>query len=300
MAWGCWTFASIPHVCGLVPGECLAGALYWRDLYSIAEEVGFSPPCLVTASPITIGNKELEAIVGEDPAREWQLWEAVGSPAGIPTQVLSAQATNLSIVGDCRFVSATFRLFKVPAGSRAGPAQVIYNGGIVGHERELVFDANFSFKVWGGMLGLCREELKLMKPLLSSILCDVGEKLCWRGWWVGAKGLCKPRGVQMYRRGRQMHALLCGKGRSWTSMVAFQNGLKPGAWVWSVFLQVLGQDTLRLSLSPSSGWVDGVPWETYPGPQACDHSSAPRKERWWMWMLRWLQSCGAPGLRRSS
>ncbi|NXT63928.1 AS3MT methyltransferase, partial [Chaetops frenatus] len=92
-------------------GECLAGALYWRDLYSIAEEVGFSPPRLVTASPITIGNKELEGIVG-----------------------------------DCRFVSATFRLFKVLAGSWAGPGQVIYNGGIVGHERELVFDANFTFK----------------------------------------------------------------------------------------------------------------------------------------------------------
>ncbi|NWZ80370.1 AS3MT methyltransferase, partial [Poecile atricapillus] len=92
-------------------GECLGGALYWKDLYSIAEEVGFSPPCLVTASPITIGDKQLEAIVG-----------------------------------DYRFVSATFRLFKVPAGSRARPAQVIYNGGIVGHERELVFDANFTFK----------------------------------------------------------------------------------------------------------------------------------------------------------
>ncbi|NXV69460.1 AS3MT methyltransferase, partial [Molothrus ater] len=92
-------------------GECLAGALYWRDLYGIAEEVGFSPPCLVTASPITIGDKELEGIVG-----------------------------------DCRFVSATYRLFKVPAGSRTGPGQVTYNGGIVGHERELVFDANFTFK----------------------------------------------------------------------------------------------------------------------------------------------------------
>ncbi|XP_030344395.1 arsenite methyltransferase [Strigops habroptila] len=92
-------------------GECLAGALYWKDLYSIAEEVGFSPPCLVTASPITIGDKELE-----------------------------------SIVGDCRFVSATFRLFKVPSSNQAGPGQVTYNGGIVGHERDLVFDANFTFK----------------------------------------------------------------------------------------------------------------------------------------------------------
>ncbi|XP_074882389.1 arsenite methyltransferase isoform X1 [Buteo buteo] len=92
-------------------GECLGGALYWRDLYSIAEEVGFSPPCLVTASPITIVDKELEGIIG-----------------------------------DCRFVSATFRLFKLPGSSQAGPGQVIYNGGIVGHERELVFDANFTFK----------------------------------------------------------------------------------------------------------------------------------------------------------
>ncbi|NXS57585.1 AS3MT methyltransferase, partial [Brachypteracias leptosomus] len=94
-------------------GECLAGALYWRDLYIIAEEVGFSPPCLVTASPVTIGNKELESITGE---------------------------------GGCRFTSATFRLFKVPSGSWTGPGQVIYNGGIMGHERELVFDANFTFK----------------------------------------------------------------------------------------------------------------------------------------------------------
>ncbi|XP_040463462.1 arsenite methyltransferase isoform X2 [Falco naumanni] len=92
-------------------GECLAGALYWRDLYSIAEEVGFTPPCLVSASPITIGDKELE-----------------------------------SFIGDCHFVSATFRLFKVPGSSQTGPSQVIYNGGIVGHEQELVFDANFTFK----------------------------------------------------------------------------------------------------------------------------------------------------------
>ncbi|XP_054238321.1 arsenite methyltransferase [Indicator indicator] len=92
-------------------GECLAGALYWEDLYSIAKEVGFKTPCLVSASPVTIGCKELE-----------------------------------NIVGDCRFVSATFRLFKVPDGSQAGPSQVTYSGGIVGHERELVFDANFTFK----------------------------------------------------------------------------------------------------------------------------------------------------------
>ncbi|XP_074856016.1 arsenite methyltransferase isoform X2 [Carettochelys insculpta] len=92
-------------------GECLGGALWWKDLYKIAEEVGFCPPRLVTASRITINNRELE-----------------------------------SLAGDCQFVSATFRLFKVPKKSPAEKCQVIYNGGITGHEKELVFDANFTFK----------------------------------------------------------------------------------------------------------------------------------------------------------
>lgn len=68
----------------------------------------------------------------------------------LPARALGAQPTNLFLAGDCHFVSATFRLFKVLGSSRAGPGQVIYNGGIVGHERELVFDANFTFKVRGG------------------------------------------------------------------------------------------------------------------------------------------------------
>lgn len=104
----------------------------------------------------------------------------------------------------------------------------------------------------------------------------------------------------MYRKGRQMYALFCGKLRSRASMVASQNGLKPDAWGLWVFLQVLGQDMFLLSLSLSSGRVAGVPWDIYPGPQACDHSSAHRKERWWTWMLRWLRSCRAPGLQMSS
>uniref|UniRef100_A0A8D0TGN9 Arsenite methyltransferase n=1 Tax=Sus scrofa TaxID=9823 RepID=A0A8D0TGN9_PIG len=92
-------------------GECLGGALYWKDLAILAREIGFSPPRLVAANFITIQNKELE-----------------------------------SVVGDCRFVSATFRLFKL---SKTGPTKrckVIYNGGITGHEKELIFDVNFTFK----------------------------------------------------------------------------------------------------------------------------------------------------------
>ncbi|XP_060624289.2 arsenite methyltransferase [Anolis sagrei] len=92
-------------------GECLAGALWWKDLYKIAKEVGFQTPRLVTASRITLGNKELE-----------------------------------SIVGNCQFVSATFRLFKIPKDTTAQRCEVIYKGGITGHEKELEFDVNYRFK----------------------------------------------------------------------------------------------------------------------------------------------------------
>lgn len=83
-----------------------------------------------------------------------------------------SQPTNLSFAGDCCFVSATFRLFKVPDSSRAGPGQVTYNGGIVGHERELVFDANSTFKVH---VGAC-----LCSPGWHAVLvCRDGVKQCY-------------------------------------------------------------------------------------------------------------------------
>lgn len=92
-------------------GECLGGALYWKDLATIAQKIGFSPPRLVTANIITVENKELERVLG-----------------------------------DCRFVSATYRLFKLPETEPAKRCRVVYKGGISGHEKELIFDANFTFK----------------------------------------------------------------------------------------------------------------------------------------------------------
>ncbi|XP_041123329.1 arsenite methyltransferase isoform X2 [Polyodon spathula] len=92
-------------------GECLGGALWWEDLVRLAQEVGFSPPRLVTASHVAIGNKELE-----------------------------------SIVGDYKFVSATYRLFKVPKSCPKERSQVIYNGSITNWEQFLEFDANYTFK----------------------------------------------------------------------------------------------------------------------------------------------------------
>ncbi|KAG8551607.1 hypothetical protein GDO81_004180 [Engystomops pustulosus] len=92
-------------------GECISGALSWSELYLIAEEIGFSPPRLVTSSYITVNNKELE-----------------------------------DIIGDLKFVSATFRLFKLPEDSVKEKGMVIYNGGITGCEDEIQFDTNFTFK----------------------------------------------------------------------------------------------------------------------------------------------------------
>uniref|UniRef100_A0A3Q2UR17 Arsenite methyltransferase n=1 Tax=Fundulus heteroclitus TaxID=8078 RepID=A0A3Q2UR17_FUNHE len=91
-------------------GECLGGALWWKDLLQLAEEVGFSQPRLVTASIPTVDDEQLR-----------------------------------DILGDFKFVSATYRLFKVPKGNTK-TCQVIYNGGITGAEDRFQFDSRYTFK----------------------------------------------------------------------------------------------------------------------------------------------------------
>ncbi|XP_052402443.1 arsenite methyltransferase [Carassius gibelio] len=93
-------------------GECLSGALWWEDLIRLAEEVGFCKPRLVTASIITVSNKELE-----------------------------------KLLGDHKFVSATYRLFKLPKGSEKKSCLVMYNGEMTGVEESFEFDAQYTFKV---------------------------------------------------------------------------------------------------------------------------------------------------------
>ncbi|XP_066515948.1 arsenite methyltransferase isoform X2 [Hoplias malabaricus] len=93
-------------------GECLSGALWWQDFIGLAEEVGFCTPRLVTASVVSVGNAELE-----------------------------------KLLGDYKFVSATYRLFKLPKNSERKPSLVIYNGNITGSEEDLEFDAQYAFKV---------------------------------------------------------------------------------------------------------------------------------------------------------
>ncbi|XP_020382287.1 arsenite methyltransferase isoform X1 [Rhincodon typus] len=91
-------------------GECLGGALWWKDLFTIAEEVGFSTPHLTTAKRISVINAELK-----------------------------------EIVGDFKFVSATYRLFKIPASCPKEKCCVTYNGSIRSFKEKLEFDVNYTF-----------------------------------------------------------------------------------------------------------------------------------------------------------
>jgi len=60
-------------------GECLSGALYWNDFLRLAKSAGFTDPRLVSSRRLTVDNEELEAAVG-----------------------------------NIKFYSATYRLFKLP------------------------------------------------------------------------------------------------------------------------------------------------------------------------------------------
>ncbi len=64
----------------LLYGECLSGALYWNDFENLAKSVGFIEPRLVSSRAITIENNELS-----------------------------------QRLGDLKFTSATYRLFKAQA-----------------------------------------------------------------------------------------------------------------------------------------------------------------------------------------
>mmetsp|Transcript_43476 Transcript_43476/g.107520 ORF Transcript_43476/g.107520 Transcript_43476/m.107520 type:complete len:366 (+) Transcript_43476:40-1137(+) len=90
-------------------GECISGALYWNDFERLAQKVGFADPRLVKAAPITVNNLELERKVAH-----------------------------------IRFVSATYRLFKLPGLLEPdcedyGQA-VIYKGTILEHPQEWALD----------------------------------------------------------------------------------------------------------------------------------------------------------------
>jgi len=93
----------------LLYGECLGGALYWNDFLPMAKQAGFLDPRLVTSRPIEVENEAMRQKLGQ-----------------------------------ARFFSATYRLFKLeglePACEDYGQA-VVYRGGVAEQEQAFALDA---------------------------------------------------------------------------------------------------------------------------------------------------------------
>ncbi len=110
-------------------GECLGGALYWNDFLYLARRCGFADPRLVEDRPIAI----------TDPAL------AAG-------------------VGNIRFHSATYRLFKLdglePECEDYGQA-VIYRGGIPGQEQRFVLDKHHAIEA-GRVFAVCGNTWRML------------------------------------------------------------------------------------------------------------------------------------------
>ena len=94
-------------------GECLSGALYWSDFLTIARRAGFADPRLVADRPVDVMDDALA-----------------------------------ELVGDIRFYSATFRLFKLPeleATNEDYGQTARYLGTLAHHPERLSFDKTHEF-----------------------------------------------------------------------------------------------------------------------------------------------------------
>ncbi|RVE64760.1 hypothetical protein OJAV_G00129210 [Oryzias javanicus] len=92
-------------------GEGMGGSLFWRNLISLAHSVGFSTPLLVSASRIEVHNDQLKAKAG-----------------------------------DINYVSATYRLFKLPKLLPTLSSTVTYKGTVAEFPDQLDFDSSHCFK----------------------------------------------------------------------------------------------------------------------------------------------------------
>jgi ubiquinone/menaquinone biosynthesis C-methylase UbiE len=111
-------------------GECLSGALYWKDFLRLAQQAAFADPRLVTSRPLAVNNPALQEKLG---------------------------AT--------KFWSATWRLFKLPALEDAceeyGQA-VIYRGTIAHHRDSVELDAHHFIET-GKVFPVCGNTWRMLK-----------------------------------------------------------------------------------------------------------------------------------------
>jgi len=110
-------------------GECLSGALYWNDFLQLARSAGFRDPRLVTDRPISVEDARLAARVG-----------------------------------NIRFFSATYRLFKLPGldVSREDYGQAVrYRGGIAHAPDEFALDKHHRFEL-GKLAPVCGNTWRML------------------------------------------------------------------------------------------------------------------------------------------
>ncbi|MGH1426823.1 MAG: methyltransferase domain-containing protein [Arenicella sp.] len=111
-------------------GECLSGALYWNDFINLAKRAGFADPRLVEDSPLAISNPHIE-----------------------------------ETVGNVRFYSATYRLFKIddlePACEDYGQA-VKYKGSIDNSPHDFVLDKHHRIET-GRIFPVCGNTFSMLK-----------------------------------------------------------------------------------------------------------------------------------------
>ena len=111
-------------------GECLSGALYWNDFENMAKTVGFGDPRVVESSLITIENQELQ-----------------------------------QKVGDIKFYSVTYRLFKLPdlePDCEDYGQAVIYKGTIKNQEKGFLLDSHHYFEK-GKIEPVCGNSWNMLK-----------------------------------------------------------------------------------------------------------------------------------------
>lgn len=110
-------------------GECLGGALYWNDFLRLARQAGFIDPRLVDDRPLAVTDPELAARVG-----------------------------------DVRFFSATYRLFKLAGLEDAcedhGQA-VIYRGSIPEHAHRFDLDKHHAIET-GHVFPVCGNTFRML------------------------------------------------------------------------------------------------------------------------------------------
>lgn len=142
-------------------GECLSGAIYWRDYVAAAARAGFATPRTVSARPLTVTDPDLRGKLG-----------------------------------DIGFIAAETRLFRLD-GAAPGPEDhgqgVTYRGGIAGSETALALDGATVLPV-GRRVSVDAETWAILAAsrLAPHLDLDPGDGV-HRGPFPGAGGLDLPR-----------------------------------------------------------------------------------------------------------